>query len=479
MVAWHLSHKKFGTKPWDVQIATLDAKYITSPDRWGHFLEQGLGKTPTTLNEFVHENERFAHNIVFCPNSFKMDWTRAPEAWGIGQVKTGMWPRDPLPGLGGEPMLYAMNYEALRSAGGEQVLDLMRRSRKKIKITFDEGSRLKNFKSDTGKVAMEVAKHTDQVTVLNGTPIAKDVMDLFPQLKVLGQLIGWNPYKFRNRFAIMGGYMGKQVKRGLEGIQNAEELHEIQSLCSFRALKKDWRDLPPKNYVPMQLEMTDKQWKHYQEMLEDFYTIAGDGEEYEAALVLTQMDKLRQITSGVLIDGDRYSYIEEAKNNPKIKAALDVYDSGPGKMVICYQYKATGQLIFDAMEKAKLKPVWLKGQMGPEDFFQQKQEFNENPERRVCVGQMDAIHMGHDLIGSEGNDRCTRMFFHDNTFSLLVRSQVEDRPHRGEQDQVVNYYTPTMSPIDVAQQEALEAKASLASYVVDTVRRIRHGNRVP
>jgi SNF2 family DNA or RNA helicase len=454
-----------GPAPYAVQLEAMEQ--VKGHNKFGFWLEQGLGKTALLLNHYmVNISKHTSTIILFCPNSFKSDWAIAPSQWGL-DFSVSLWPKDSIQfGKPDKPNLNILNYEVLRSGGFETVKDMM--ERRPCFLVFDESSAIKNFQAKITKGALNLCKYTDYICQLNGTPLTKDVLDLFSQLKVLGQFNGVNPYAFRGRYAVMGGYLGKKVVGTRP--ENEAELLEIQKTCTFRATKDIWwKDAPEKLQVPLRLEMTDKQLRHYRDMYEDFMTLVAD-DEYDAPTVLAQMDKLRQITSGIILDGERVQLLVEPKKNPKILAALDLIDNGTGKMIIVYQYKASGAAIVEVMQQRGLNPAHLRGGMKTEEVVDEKKKFNEDPDCRVLVGQYTATRMGHTLLGGDGDDRCHRMFFHDHTFSLLDRAQIEDRIHRGKQDKGCLYYNPVMSPIDEVQLEALVEKASLADRIVNAVR---------
>lgn len=468
MVKWHLNHARHGNKAWAVQKEAY--RRNAGDPRFGQFLEQGLGKTSLTLNQFIDEDDTDLHVIV-APNSFKMDWVLAPEEWGVGWMPTGMWPKTPLP-FDAEYMQYAINYEAARNGAFKGLCKLFEKRR--VRFTIDESTALANPNSETTKKIQELAKRASKVWLLNGTPLVENPMNYYGQLRAIGRLDGVNPTNFKNRYAVLGGFMGKQLQ---PEVRNEEELAGILDECSFRALKKDWRkDLPPKIYKPIHLEMSNKQLVHYNEMMEEFLTMVN-GEEITAQLVLTQMDKLRQISSCVLMKDGKSFFFEEDKNNPKLQALLDVMSSTPGKVIVSHHYTATGKLIYDALEKKKLNPAFIKGQMKPEDVIEQKNKFNNDPTCRVIVGQQLATCRGHTLIGQKGSDRCSTLYFYENSFSQYQRSQMEDRNNRGEQDQDCLVIDPVTSPIDQVAVDILAGKKRMADGMDEIVAMVRASRR--
>lgn len=467
---WHLSHEVFGTKPWDVQAEAM--RRSTGKARYGYFLEQGLGKTPLTLNDFVDDRD-VDLMLVVVPNSFKLDWTLAPDEWGQPDIVTEYWPRHPVPAPKDKTWrLYAINYEALISKAAVDLYDLLS-GNPRVMMIIDEATSIKNPQAKQSKATQQLAKMARTVRVLNGTPLVQNVMDYYMPLRTLGELNGTNPYGFRNRYAVMGGFMGKQIK-GINP-EHEKELYSILDRVSFRALKKDWRDLPPKVSVPVHLEMTAKQRKHYDQMMEDFYTQVK-GVEMTADLVLTQMNKLRQISSCLALQDGVQTWIEEPGKNPKLQASLDIVSVG-NKSIVVNVHRASGAMLIEQYRKAGLDPAYIQGGMKPEEIVEQKNKFNKDPGCRVIVGQESATARGHTLLGGTGNDRCTKIVFFENSFSLMERLQIEDRNHRGEQDQTCWCYDLITSRIDQAVVDILQKKRNMADNVDAIVAVVRQHKR--
>lgn len=478
-VRWHLKHEFHGSTPWAVQEEAM--RRAAGRDRFGHWLECGLGKTPLTLNEFVDRDDVDCL-VVICPQSFKQDWVLAAEEWGVGFIFPFTWHNG---GFRGGPNalknhfseLFVFNYEAVRwSKRGErgyQALEQLLRSRPCM-LVIDESKAIGNPSSNTTKGLLQLVKYARVVRELNGTPMTESVCDYYGQLRALGELDGWNPVNFKNRFAVKGGYMGRQILRGEAGVKNAEELAAIIDGCTFRALKKDWRaDLPPQITQTVHLEMTDNQLKHYGTMVEEFYAEIAEDEAITAELVLTQCDKLRQISSCLLLDGDRHYWIEPPGKNPKIKATLDLLDSGQGKTIVVYYYKQSGDALFEACRQAGLNPARIRGGVKPEETRAEKDRFNNDPSCRVIVGQEVAAARGHTLLGQTGKDRCNRTIFYENHFGLYWREQIKDRNHRGEQDETCWLIDFVTSPIEAVIVEGLVKKKGAAEMMDRVVEEVR------
>lgn len=459
---WYLTTRK----PWAVQLEAR--RRSEGHAKYGYFLECGLGKTDTALNDFVG-NDDVDLCIVLAPQSFKADWPVAVTNNKL-DFKAGFWPQDDLP-HDWERGLFSLNYEAIsRSSAKYDLQKLM--DRRKCMLIIDESKALGNPTSGWTKSTIELAKRSKMARLLNGTPTTQSPMDLYGQLRALGEIQGWTATEFRNRFAVLGGYMGKQVQ---PEIKNGEELARILDRCSFRALKADWRkDLPPKIYTTVHLEMTNAQRKHYVTMMQDFYVMVSDETSpVIAEMVVTQVGKLRQISSGFIIDGDgnEQTFLKPS-DNPKLKATIDLINNNSGKTIVAHFHRVSGRVLIDACQKAGLNPAWIQGSMEANEVVYQKDKFNNDPSCRVIIGQERATALGHTLIGQPG-DRCNQTVFFENSYSLYYREQLEDRQHRGDQDEPCTYFDLVTSPVEESVIRSLISKREMAQSLDEIVAAVR------
>jgi hypothetical protein len=474
IMTWHLEHARFGNQPWKVQEAYL--KRASGKARFGNFSQQGLGKTAATLNEYVTlvEDGEVDLCIVLAPSSFIGDWPLAVPEWGL-EMNADKWNGKNNWPTNWETGLFAIAHETLRGSERARVGLIQLLKARPCFLVFDESSSIKKHNSLLAEYMIgEVCKYVKHLRILNGTPIVQNAMDYYAQLRCLGEFNGMNPYAFRNRFCVMGGFMGKQVK----GIKNEDELARVLDRCSFRALKKDWRkDLPDQIEVPVHLEMTKNQLLHYRTMVEEFYAVIGDGEIF-AELTLTQRLKLAQISSCLMMDDGKTHWIEEPYANPKVRAIHDLFEIDQTKTIIVYIFDASGRMLIKEMTEKKLNPAWITGGMKSEELIAQKDKFNNDPTCRVLIGQEDQSSRGHTLIGQKG-DRCSRMVYYENSLSLMHRLQMNDRNHRGEQDETCLIYDLIPSPIDQINVDILQGKRSQADGMDALVAEIRKTVRTP
>lgn len=428
----------------------------------------GLGKTALALDDFVDyamADEALFH-LIFCPNSLKDNWETEAREFGM-TMPVFVWNGEPPPKRLEPPFQFVINYEALLYSGGKYVYDLIKRYEKRFLLTADETSKIKNFKASTSRVVNDMGLYASATRALTGTPMSNNVMDLWPQLRFVRGLKGINPYQFRNRYAVMGGYLGKQVV-GLRK-ENEAELKALMDECSFTATKDEWWDDQPQKLFPnpRQVRMSKRQQELYDDMETDFMVMLDD-ESVTAPMVITVLEKLQQISSGFLIKEDgAVVRLVEPKHNPKVAEVRSILEEVQGKsLVFCYHVDAV-DILMEALKD--WNPAVMRGGMGKERLNEQKLAFNSDDSVRVLVAQSSVGGMGHTLLGSgPGRNRCTTTIFFENDYSLINRTQAEDRNHRHGQDaNHITYLDIISSRTEAKTVKALQKKLDLIRTLRD------------
>lgn len=445
----------FERRPYKVQAAAL-AKALGEPG-FAYFLEMGLGKTAVALAEYKIGLDAgvYQNMAVLCPNSLKSNWKKEANELGLG-VPVYTWVKnkfDEPPAKG--PGLFLMNYEALIHSGPAALGVVMREP---TYLVLDESVCIKNFNAKSTKQALSLSTMSAANRILTGKPRVQSVMDLWSQLRFIGLIRGMNPYQFRNRFAVMGGFMAKVVT----GSKNEDELRELMDPASFVAFKSDWTDLPPKlPPVTRQITMAEPQRRHYAAMEKDFVTDVNEN-KISAPMVISALMKLQQISSGFIFDEEGKAHrLVPVGSNPKIAEVLSIMEQTIGKTIIFAHFRPSVDMLVEALRP--YNPVCLRGGMKDEQIDATKMMFNEDSSCRAIVCQDNASKYGHTLLGRPGVDRCATVVFYENTYSLDTRSQAEDRPHRHGQDSPVSYIDLACSKTDLKAITSLQRKENVAT----------------
>ena len=410
-------------EPYDVQLEAI--KKANGHRGFGFFMEMGLGKTATAYAEFLilFSMNKVNSMIIICPQSLKKNWEVEAKKWGVDTPVT-IWPNKISTK---DNFILTMNYEALIGKGGEYLDSIM--DYKIIYMVLDESIHVKNPRAKRTKRLINICKMAEYVRLMSGAPIVQSPLDLWGQMRCIGELVGYNPFAFRNHFCIMGGYMNRQIT----GTRNEEELVKLIDLNAFRAKKIDWADLPETLFTARDYEMEKGQFKCYEKMRKELVLQVKD-EVIAAPMVITQMMKLQQISSGFIIDeqGDINDLVDFEKN-PKLKLAKEIVEELDTKVIIFAFYKRSIANLLKLFPKG----AFLIGEQNIESQEKEKRYFNDGS-AKVVIAQLTAGKYGHNLLGTQDYP-CHTTIFYENTYNLDARIQAEARNHRYGQHYPVTY----------------------------------------
>ena len=259
----------------------------------------------------------------------------------------------------------------------------------------------------------------------------------------------------------MGGYLGKQIV----GARNQDELTQLMDNNSFRALKKDWTDLPEQLNSSRNYEMKGDQLKQYKLMMKEFVLMLED-QVVTAPMVITQAMKLQQISGGFIFDeGGEEHELVVCKDNPKLNTTLDIVNGMSTKSIIFAFYKPSIRMLRTLFPEA----AYIVGGQDKNDQKEQKRRFNEDDKCKLMICQLTAGKYGHTLLGTE-KVPCHTSVYYENNYDLDARIQSEARNHRHGQHYPVTYIDLIGSPQDKKIITALRRKMNMATSIVDAVR---------
>ena len=206
-------------------------------------------------------------------------------------------------------------------------------------FAIDESTTIKNPDAKRTKEHMfRLSPHVKYKRILTGSPVTKSPLDLYKQCDFLGPelLDHTSYYTFRTRYAIMktANFGGRSVQI-VTGYRHLAELAEKLKPFSFRVLKDDCLDLPPKTFMKRIVKLTPAQEKVYKQM-KHLALAEMEGKQMTTATVLTQLMRLHQITCGHFTADD--GTIKDINNN-RLDELLDVLDEVEGKAVIWAHYQ--------------------------------------------------------------------------------------------------------------------------------------------
>ena len=238
------------------------------------------------------------------------------------------------------------------------------------------------------------------------------------------------------------------------------ELTEKLEKFSYRVLKEDCLDLPPKVFTKRIIELTDEQKKVYAQMKREAVAEL-EGKVMSTMNVMTQLMRLHQVTCGHFKADD--DTITEIKNN-RIDSLLELLEETEGKVIIWANYRADIKNIVAALKKAygDASTVEYHGGVDPTlrqeniALFQEK-----NGPTRYFVGNAQTGGYGITLTAAN------TVVYYSNNYDLEKRLQSEDRAHRIGQTGSVTYIDLVAEKtIDERIIKSLKSKVNIANEIM-------------
>lgn len=444
-------------------------------EAYGYLMEQGTGKTLVVLEEAMrlYAAGEITALLVLAPNGVHENWiineipAHVPDdvplvcAYYVSPAASNRREKAALAAVveryefsDVQPLrVLTCNYESLLTDACFKFVEKFVMSYKAM-IMADESQKIKNMDSRRTKRALNIRKHCRVRRIGTGTAITNSPLDAFSQFEFLEEgLLGTSSYSaFRAEFCelLPPGHgvvrhlaqrkaraMGKpdmseaQLERispklikhdelGRPMYKNLDRLQALIKAHSYRVLKEDCLDLPPKVYETRYFHLSDAHRKVYDRMFEEMRFTLEDGTELMTSK-LVAMGKLRQITSGfVLMRDGNVSYTED---NPRIKLLESCVEEETQQGIVWSQYKEEQRNIKKMFERLKQGVEVVNGDTPMGRRREIMKEFQ--------AGNLQWIAAHPATMGSGFTLTAGKIvYYYSNGFNLEERLQSEDRTHR-------------------------------------------------
>ena len=331
-------------------------------------------------------------------------------------------------------------------------------------IICDESQRIKTHDAEQSKALHKLGDQARYKLILSGTPVQNNAIDIYSQYRFLDSTIfGENFYKFRNRYAVMGGFNRKQIV----GYKDLDGLIKKEHSIAFRITKNEAIDLPEQTFETRRVHFSKKEQDLYNRIKRDSYAELDSGGQITATTVLTKLLRLHLLTGGFLVKDDASK--PEQVSRAKLDALSDIiedYVIGSGKkLVIFARFIAEVKAIIDLVTKLLprgMKQVAIYGDIKKEDRGDIVKQFQEDPSTTVFIGQIDTAGTGITLTAA---DTCV---YYSKNFNYATYSQSLSRIHRIGQRNICTYIDLEVDKtIDELISQSLAKKEDMAKTVVD------------
>lgn len=433
-------------------------------------MDMGTGKTITTIAVAgaMYQEEKIKKLLVVCPKSIVDVWEQEFEKFAgfpysvVVLDGTGLKKIDTIRHMNGIGLqVIVVNYESCWRLEAELT------KWKPDMIVCDESSKIKNPQAKCSKALHRLGKLSNYNLILTGTPITNSPLDFFSQYKFLDEhIFGGSFYGFRSYYAILGGYQNHQIV----GYKHLAELVEKAHAIAYRIKIDEAVELPEfvDEIRPVKLEKKAQQI--YDGISKDSYAELMSG-EVTTRNVLTQLLRLSQCTGGFIRndDGDDAQQVSTAK----LEALEDIIDEcmeQKKKVVVFARFVPEIDAISKMLTKKKIAHAIIKGDV--KDRAEQVEAFQNNPDVRVFIGQLQTTGMGLTLTAG------TVAVYYSLDFSYTNYEQSRARIRRiGQTKRGVYIHLVAKDTVDEHIMSALKQKADVAHMIVDDYKKILGGTR--
>jgi len=332
--------------------------------------------------------------------------------------------------------IFVMNVEAFSTIKGKAAGEWMAKNLgPRGLIGIDESTTIKNHKAKRTKALIKIAAGFKYKRIMTGSPITKEPMDIYAQAAFLGpRTLGYDSYyAFQARYAVtQKRTMGAHSFQQIVGYRNLDELTKKIDTFSYRVLKEDCLDLPPKTYTARYITLTKEQRQMYDQLRQEGFLMLDEGDMVSTPQVITLMLRLQQVMSGHLMtdDGELMTF-----PSGRLDALMEIAAETSGKMIIFTRFRHDIQQIEAALTKeyGEGAAVTYFGDTSVEARELAVKNFQDPTDKtRFFISNKTGAY-GITLT------EASTVVYYANDFDLESRIQSEDRAHRIGQKNPVTY----------------------------------------
>ena len=423
-------------------------------------MEMGTGKTKVLIDNMamLYDKGKIDGALIIAPKGVVKTWyeqeipTHLPDhienvtvLWQPNITKKQQEKLESLFEIETALHILVMNVEAFSTEKGMKFASKFLNSHK-VLMAIDESTTIKTPTAKRTKNIIKLGNYSKYRRIMTGSPVTKNPLDLYTQCEFLDPFLlnHSSYYSFRNRYAQMKTMhvRGRSIQV-VHAFQNLAELSEKLQGFSYRVLKEDCLDLPPKNWTKRHITLSSEQKKVYDQMKKEALATLN-GKVTSTMTVITQLMRLQQITCGHFVADDGST--QEIKNN-RITELMEVLSEIEGKAIIWGHWQKDIQNIVNEIGKiyGSRSVVSYYG-LTPQDERQDNiRRFQSDPECRFMVGTPSTGGYGIPLSAAN------TVIYYSNGYDLEKRLQSEDRAHRIGQKKNVTY-------IDIIAEDTVDDK---------------------
>lgn len=463
---------RYRVKPYKHQVLALN--HLIKNKGGALFHEPGTGKTKTALDytAVLHQGGKVQRVLILCPiNALQVWYNQAtinlpkdiqwvmvePDGKIVEKVKQIREFNRAFPK--GYLTFIVLNYDAIIKR--DQKWDIMKAVQEfnPDLLICDESQKVKNATTKRAKAAHILGAKAKYVVLMSGTPVSKNYLDLYSQLKVhrpsiwydkeVRRIMSWT--MFKQRYGKWGGRTGYE----LQGYQNLDDLQARYKPVITTARRQSNLPRATDSIIPVAMNPDARQ---AYEIFAEEGLVVWRTRLIEAAIPLTKLLRLQQMAGGAVHD-EVGQVVEFQRDKMAALAGVveELRDAGR-KFLIFARFRWEMDTIMDLV-----KAPAIRGGVGAQVRKRLVSQFMESDKMDALVIQAGA---GEALDGLQHG--CSDAIFYSTDYSWDHYSQSRGRIDReGQTTPVVFWHLHMMGTVDKLIYRALKEKRDLERLVMD------------
>lgn len=342
------------------------------------FMEMGTGKTKVALDLIASKKDKVDYILWICPFSIKNEIEQERQKWHP------------------ELSIEIVGFETISQSDKKYLELLYKVTSKKTFIVADESLKIKNGEAKRTQRITSLGERSKYKLILNGTPLSKNVLDLYPQINFLSpKILNMSFNQFKNQYCEY--YIRGKLKNHVKKQYNIEHLISLIKPYIFDSELDLGKG---KNYQSIDYSIDD---------IEEYNSIKQRFLNYDTDISFFSLSTALQ----------HYYCSQESK----IKAVNDLVNNIDGQVIVFVKY-------LDSIPSDARK---VTGDINSKEREETLSEFK--------CGDFKTLYITYGC-GSFGLNlqNCNNLIFADHTFDYAERLQAEARIFRLGQERDVTYY---------------------------------------
>lgn len=428
---------------------------IIENNKYGLFLDMGLGKTVSTLTAFsdlqLLDTDKM---LVIAPlNVAKDTWADEINKWEhlkhMTVSKVLGTPKQRIDALKQDADIYITNKENTK-----WLCDYYKKDWPFDMIVVDELSTFKNHTSQRFKALKKKLPLVKRFVGLTGTPSPNSMMDLWAQVYLIdsGERLEKSFTRFRERYFKPTHQVSEHVFNW-ELREDAEELiyQKIEDVCiSMKA--SDYLDMPERIDTSQEVTLSNEERKLYEELERDYILESEDDGTIVAQSGASLSQKLLQLSNGAVYTDEQDVRQVHDRKLDKLEEIVEESQGQP--ILLFYNFKHDKERILE-----RFKQVVVLGSEGYKD---------EWDKGNIEILLAHPASAGHGLNLQQGGHI---IVWFGLTWSLELYQQANARLYRqGQDNTTIIHHIMTENTIDQRVYKALQNKELTQDELMNAVK---------